>query len=191
MDEFRKLKLAARKKRDQIIESANREYEQTIRSLADAENLLSPPKKRQRKKTINQLVAELAPHDQPFGVDDLANAIKESYPDRSCARQTIVRAAHDLIKAGSFKKVTLPNHGRKAMYARAELAVEPVKRMIDWAMEIDGWQDMEPVELMVKMTEAGYELESPPKNAVRSLERQLSQSKEFAVCAQRVCVQLM
>lgn len=174
MNEFRTLKLAARKKRDRIIESANREYEKTIRSLVDAENLLSPRKKHRRKKTINQLVEELAPHDRVFGVDDLANALKESHPDRSFVRQTIVRAAHDLIQSGSFKKAAMPSHGRKAMYARAEFAVEPAKRMIDWAKEVDGWEDMKPVEIMVAMNELGYEMDVPPKDAVRSLTRELA-----------------
>ena len=115
MNEFRKLKLAARDKRDRIIKDANREYEKTVRSLCEAKKLLCPPKKRRRKKTINELVSELAPHDATFGVDDLADLIRESFPDRTCARQTLIRAAHDLIRSGSFKKVAMPNHGRKAL----------------------------------------------------------------------------
>lgn len=46
--------------------------------------------------------------------------------------------------------------------------------MLDWAKEVEGWQDLEPVELMVKMTENGYEMEVAPKDAVRSLSRQLA-----------------
>ena len=45
--------------------------------------------------------------------------------------------------------------------------------MLDWAKEVEGWQDLQPVELMVKMTEAGYEMEVAPKDAVRSLQRVL------------------
>ena len=40
--------------------------------------------------------------------------------------------------------------------------------MIDWAKEIDGWKDMKPVELMVRMTENGYEMEVPPNDATTS-----------------------
>ncbi len=48
--------------------------------------------------------------------------------------------------------------------------------MLEWAKEIDGYQDMEPVELMVKMTEIGYEMEVPPQDAVRSLVHELNKN---------------
>ena len=70
--------------------------------------------------------------------------------------------------------MTFPNHGRKAVYARAEFAVETAKTMMDWAKEVDGWRDLEPVELMVAMTENGYQMNVPPKQAVRQLSKKLA-----------------
>ena len=81
-----------------------------------------------------------------------------------------------LLKAGDIKRIQYARHGKKALYALPHVDVETEKTMLDWAMEIDGWQDLEPVELMVRMTEAGYELQVPPKDAVRSLERELAKS---------------
>ena len=38
----------------------------------------------------------------------------------------------------------------------------------DW-----GWEDLEPVEIMVRMVESGFEMEVSPDDAVRSLKREL------------------
>ena len=46
--------------------------------------------------------------------------------------------------------------------------------MLDWAREVEGWEDMKPVEIMVAMTEAGYQMEVPPNEAVKSLGRALN-----------------
>lgn len=64
-------------------------------------------------------------------------------------------------------------NGKSALFALPDVQVETEKTMLDWAKEVEGWQDLQPVELMVKMTEAGYEMEVAPKDAVRSLQRVL------------------
>ena len=45
--------------------------------------------------------------------------------------------------------------------------------MIELAQEVEGWETMEAVELMVRMTELGYEMEAEPNRAVASLNREL------------------
>ncbi len=77
------------------------------------------------------------------------------------------------MKAGAIKGVKYSGHMQPAVFAMPDLDVECEKTMIEWAKEIEGWETMPAVELMVKMTEAGYEMEVAPKDAVRSLEREL------------------
>ena len=78
-----------------------------------------------------------------------------------------------LLKAGDIKRVRYAKNGRSALFALPDVEVETEKTMLDWAKEVEGWQDLEPVELMVKMTENGYQMEVSPRDAVRSLARQI------------------
>ena len=48
------------------------------------------------------------------------------------------------------------------------------RTMLDWAVEVPGWETMKPVEVMVAMAEAGYEMEVPPNEAVKSLKREIA-----------------
>ena len=48
--------------------------------------------------------------------------------------------------------------------------------MLDWAKEVQGWERMPAVEIMVRMTENGYEMEVPPNEAVRSLKREMDRT---------------
>ena len=78
-----------------------------------------------------------------------------------------------LLKAGDIKRVRYAKNGGSALFALPSVEVETEKTMLDWAKEVEGWQDLEPVELMVKMTENGYQMEVSPRDAVRSLARQI------------------
>ena len=83
-----------------------------------------------------------------------------------------------MLKAGDIKRVQFAKAGKPALYALPHVEVVTEKTMLDSAMEFDGWQDLEPVELMVKMVEAGYEMDAPPKDAVKSLIRELDKFQE-------------
>ena len=79
-----------------------------------------------------------------------------------------------MLKAGDIKRVQFAKHDKPALYALPDVEVETEKTMLQWAQQVDGWETMEPVELMVKMTEIGYEMQSDPVQAVRSLKRELN-----------------
>ena len=77
-------------------------------------------------------------------------------------------------KAGDIKRVQFAKAGKPALYALPHVEIECEKTMLDWANEIDGWQDLKPVELMVRMVENGYEMSCPPNDAVAILNREIS-----------------
>ena len=64
--------------------------------------------------------------------------------------------------------------GKSALFALIDYDAPEAKTMLDWAREVEGWEDMKPVEIMVAMTEAGYQMEVPPNEAVKSLGRALN-----------------
>lgn len=173
MDAFARLRQSAEKKRDAAIDQAKAEYYATLKKLGEAEQLLYPKRKNRTQKTLAELIDELVPDNRSFGVDDAVAFILREYPDRKLARKSVVRAAHQLIKAGKLKKIANPTAGRKALYARVDADVPQRRNMLDWAKEIDGWQEMEPVAVMVRMVENGFELGVSPKNAVKQLTQQI------------------
>ena len=70
-------------------------------------------------------------------------------------------------------QASLTQHNKPALFAMPELDIECEKTMLDWAKEIEGWEDLEPVEIMVRMVENGYEMQVAPNDAVRSLEKEI------------------
>ena len=99
--------------------------------------------------------------------------LKASHPDRDWNRQSVYVVINRLMRQGAIKQISRAGHKRAAVYALPDTPFEPAKTMLDWAKEVEGWETMEPVELMVKMTEAGYEMECEPKDAVYRLKRKL------------------
>ena len=81
-----------------------------------------------------------------------------------------------MLHAGSIKRVRRATAGKSALFALIDYDAPEAKTMLDWAKDVEGWETMKPVELMVRMTEAGYALESEPNRAVASLERELSKA---------------
>ena len=64
------------------------------------------------------------------------------------------------------------------MFAMTDFDAPEAKTMLDWAREVEGFENMKPVEIMVAMTEAGYEMDVPPRDAVKSLSRELEKTVE-------------
>ena len=61
-----------------------------------------------------------------------------------------------------------------AVFALPDVQIPESKTMLDWAKDVEEWQGMPAVEIMVAMVENGYELQSEPAQAVRSLKREMS-----------------
>ena len=180
-ESIKQLREVAAKKKDDAIRLAKSEYNETVQKIAELEARLMGPRKprpgaRAGAPKIADKIWDAFPRDKPFTLDDVMGFVKAEHPDRKWIRQSVNVAINRFLKAGSIKRIAHPGHKRPAVFALPEVELPEAKTMLDWAKEIDGWESMRPVELMVKMTEAGYEMEVPPKDAVRSLERELAKS---------------
>ena len=175
---FQELRRIATKKKNAAIKAIKAEYSETIQKIAELEARLKAPRKprpnaRAGKPRIADLVYESLPDDKPFTLNDVLGILEASHPERDWKRHSVYVALNRFLKQGAIKRIAHSGHKRAAIFALPSVPLEPAKTMLDWAKEIEGWQGMEPVKLMVKMTENGYQMEVAPKDAVQSLKRQL------------------
>lgn len=183
MNEFRKLREAAAAKRDAAIESAKREYSITIEKIAELEGRFKgtrkPRAKARLKSTLADLIYAQLPDDRTFSVDDVCGLVNNAEPDQQRSRATIITNLNRMARAGSIKRVRIATAGKPVLYAMPDFDVPEAKTMLSWAMEIKGWRDLEPVELMVLMVENGYEMEAAPSESVRILKKRLNDAKSI------------
>ena len=178
MNEFRTLRETAASKRDAAIKAAKKEYAITVEKIAELEGRLKgrrkPRAKASPKTTLADLIYAQLPDDRTFSVDDVCGLVKNAEPDRERTRATIITNLNRMARAGSIKRVRMATTGKPVLYAMPDLDVPKARTMLDWAKDVEGWETMKPVELMVKMVENGYEMEAEPRRAVASLEREIS-----------------
>ena len=176
MNNYKQLREVAAAKRDNLIKAAKAEYSETVKRIADLESRLRPKPKRRGARSnrirLVDIIYDNLPTDRAFSFADVQGIIEAK--GKSYAKSSINMTISRMLKSGDIKRVQFAKQGRPALYALPNVDVEAEKTMLDWAKGIYGWQDLEPVELMVRMVEAGYEMESPPNDAVRSLERELA-----------------
>ena len=177
MNEFRKLREVAAAKRDAAIKAAKREYAITVEKIAELEGRIKghrkPRARAKPKTTLADLIYAQLPDDRTFSVDDVCGLVKSAEPDRERTRATIITNLNRMARAGSIKRVRIATTGKPVLYAMPDLDVPEARTMLDWAKDVEGWETMKPVELMVAMTEAGFEMDAPPRESVRSLSREL------------------
>ena len=171
------LRDAAAKKRDAAIKAAKAEYSETVQKIGELESRLSGQRRRKGSKRdrirLVDIIYDNLPTDRPFSFADVVGILEANPNARTYAQSSINMTISRMLKAGDIKRVRFAKTGQEALFALPDVKVECEKTMLSWAKEVDGWREMEPVELMVRMTENGYEMEVPPSDAVRSLEREL------------------
>ena len=174
---IQQLKKQAIQKRDDAIEPAKQEYAETIQKIGELDSRLTGRRKRKSsrrsKPRLVDLIFDNLPDDRAFTQTDVCG-ILAAHADKQYAQRSINMTISRMLKAGDIKRIRFAKHGKPALYALPNVDIEAERTMIDWAKEVDGWRTMKPVELMVRMTENGYEMDVPPNDAVRSLERELS-----------------
>ena len=177
MNEFRILREVAAGKRDAAIRAAKKEYAITVEKIAELEGRIKgrrePRARAKPKTTLADLIYAQLPDDRTFSVDDVCGLVKSAEPDRERTRATIITNLNRMARAGSIKRVRIATAGKPVLYAMADFDVPEARTMLDWAKDVEGWETMKPVELMVAMTEAGFEMDASPRESVRSLSREL------------------
>ena len=180
MEEFRKLREAAAIKRDAAIKRAKQEHALTVQKIAELESRIRgtrrPRAKAKPRTTLADLIYSVLPDDRTFMIDDVCGLVQSAEPDRERSRATIITNLNRMARAGSIKRVRIATAGKPVLYAMADFDVPEARTMLDWAREVEGWERMPAVELMVKMTENGSQMDVAPSEAVRSLTRELAQS---------------
>ncbi|MDA8564184.1 hypothetical protein N9L06_07025 [Mariniblastus sp.] len=178
MNEFIKLREVAAARRDAAIKKAKDEHALTVRKIAELEGRIRgtrKPRARIRPKTtLADLIYSVLPNDRPFCLDDVRGLVKSAEPDRERSKATINTNLSRMLRAGSIKRIRRSKTGKPALFALIDYDAPEARTMLDWAKDVEGWESMEPVEIMVKMTEAGYQMDVPPREAVKSLSRELN-----------------
>ena len=178
MEEFRKLREVAAVKRDAAIKRAKQEHALTVQKIAELESRIRgtrrPRAKAKPKTTLADLIYSVLPDDRTFTIDDVCGLVKSAKPNRERSRATISTNVNRMLHAESIKRVRRATSGKPAIFALIDFDSPEAKTMLDWARKVKGWQEMPAVELMVKMVEAGYEMEVSPNQAVVSLKRELA-----------------
>ena len=172
---IQELRDIAAAKRDNLIKAAKAEYSETCKRIGELETRLrSKPRRRGARSNRIRLVDVIydnLPTDRAFGFADVEGIIEAK--GKSYAKSSINMTISRMLKAGDIKRVQFAKLGKPALFALPHVEIEAAKTMLDWAREVDGWQGLEPVEIMVRMVENGYEMDAPPNDSVKSLERQL------------------
>lgn len=178
MNAYKQLRDKAKARRDRIIDQAKGEYQRTLEIIAELETRLNakPPRKKARSNYVKlvDLIYSVLPSDRPFCLNDVIGFVAAADPNRRPSKGSVCTNLNRMLHAGSIKRVSYSQHNKPALFALPELEIECEKTMLDWAKEVEGWETMEPVEIMVRMAEAGYEMEVAPNDAVRSLKKQLA-----------------
>jgi len=178
---FADLRRLAEETRNKKLAEVRAEYSKTIADIAEMEQrLVGKPvivrSKSKPKERLVDVVAAVIPSDRVVTVDDIQGLVRAHDNERDPNIQTLRMTLHRLVKEGAIKKVNHPQADRKVGYCLPSFEVEAVRPLTGWAEQVMQAADgpLTAVEIMVRMTETGHQMESEPQRAVRNLERALS-----------------
>ena len=188
MNTYQQLRKIAAKKRDDAIKAAKLEYNETIQKIAELETRLKiqrrpRPDARAGRLRLADHVYDAIPDDRTFTLNDLIGTLKASHPDRKWIKQSVNVAVNRFLKAGAIKRIAHAGHKRAAVFAFPHIDEQGAKTLADWAIEVleSHGEPLKPVEVLVRMTENGFELPSPPNEIVRSLKREMVKKQQIFV----------
>ena len=183
---FAELRQIAARKRDSVITEARDDYKRSITEIARLEQHLigeirAERPKRHNKRKLQDLIVAILPGDCSFTINDVCGFIEGADPDRTFNKQTVRMVLHRLHKEGTITRLSDASGSRRVIYAVPGFIAPADPSLGDWAKRILGesGKPMKAVEIMVAMTEAGYEMECSPKDAVHHLEGALVKDGVF------------
>ena len=180
---FQQLRDLAAEARNKKLKEVRAEYSEAIADIAKMEQKLigKPVAVRPKSKTdtnLVDLVASVIPSDRAVTADDVCGLLRAVDPERQFNLPTIRTTLHRLCREKTLKKTSNPQHGQKVVYCLPGFDLPEVRPLADWAEQIlrEREEPMKAVEIMVAMTEAGYEMQCPPAEAVKHLEKALAKA---------------
>lgn len=175
------LRDAALKRRDDAIKAAKQEYDENLRKIAELETTLfgrSYKNKlvRTRERSFKNLIFENLPNSE-FTIDEVCGILASVAPERNIIKHSVTTIINRFKREGRVKQTQFAGHKRKAKFALPHIGVPEVKTMAQWAKEVindnGGDRPMKPVEILLEMSERGYQMDVPPVDAVKSLVREM------------------
>lgn len=120
MNTFYELKQIAKRKRDNAINQARREYDSAMEKIAELEAVLNNQPIRKRKNsraekgTLADLLFQLLPDDKTVTVTDVCGLIRAADPDRAFTVPTIRTILNRMKHEGVIKQVSDAGGKRRA-----------------------------------------------------------------------------
>lgn len=159
MNEFTMLRERAREQRDKAIALARSTYETALNQITALENILLERGK-PKVRRISDCIGAVMPTDKAFTVEDIQERLQATYPTRIWNKAVVSNHITHLKNRGVLKRVSKPKRNHNARYAVQGLKVDSGafgdKALSDVMHELLT-EPMRPVELAVKVLEAGYE----------------------------------
>ena len=141
------MKQEAAAKRDAAIKAAKTEYNETVQKIAEVESRLKGerrprPGTRSSKPRIADIIWSVLPDEKTFTLTDVLGWLEAAQPDRRWVKQSAYVALNRFLKAGAIKRIKHAGRGQPAVFALPDVDIPEAKTMMDWAKEVDGWQDL-------------------------------------------------
>src|SRR5262245_37619042 len=180
MDAYSLLLRMAAEKRDQQVESANREYLRTVNEIGALRRGLEgePPLSLNAARSnysIMEMIREVMPTNCGFTVTDLTHLLSGAHPKMKFRAVTVSHILPRMEKKGVVTRIGKNEHGH-ALWAATGVPVPESLRgenvmiaMVEDALREFG--PMQPVELVKKLQERGYRPKSDPGPLVGALKR--------------------
>jgi competence protein ComEC len=157
-DEFHRIRLAAREKRDRAIVAAKIDYEATLAKIAELELIIrEKPAKSTRK--ITAAIEQAMPKDRPFTIPDILDGLELLDPARVWRRDSVTCHMTNLRKRGLITRIKRAKTGTPAVYVLRGVKppADPFRDMtlLD-AIRTVLKRPMTAMEIAIALKEAGY-----------------------------------
>jgi hypothetical protein len=157
MDEFMRLRAAARRRRDSEIDKARQDYETSLKRIAELEQrLLGKPDKDQ--VPMSAAIEQVIPREAEFTIIDVMHALEAKDTSRIWKKVSVGRYITNLREKGLIRRVKRAKANAHAAYVRTNGRQEPdardktLRQIITEAVT----RPMYIAEVCVAVREAGY-----------------------------------
>lgn len=181
MSEFATLRKAAKDKRDKIIESAQRDYETTLKQIASLEKSLRPTSRLSTDK-LSANIDAVIPADKEFTVRDVRASLEAMDPCRVWHRRPIENHIFHLRQHGVIVRIKRANLVDPAVYIRAGAKFVPRSPLGDMTLveamrHVLKEKPLTSIEVAVAVLEAGYKTLMPNYRLRNRVSRELSKGR--------------
>jgi|GEM_PF-3955739 len=172
MDTIEKLKTQARELRDERIQQAKDDYEDTLREISELARKIAVIEGRAKPKIkgILQMVRDVVPKNREFTLAEILNAVRNNHPDLDIKRLNVRNALSGMVRQCELRRT---QHGtpkcKSPIFAHSEYDAplrpfgdQTQTRLIEVILR-DEARSMNVPEIIVEMMERGFPVEDMEK----------------------------